>query len=113
MGQQVTALGYAPVCPYLVNGFLVSSGRAYFPGKLHRYVYGEGFRKEGHLAGSGKRLEPRYHRHCDSCLAASVHVVIEHAVVEKHLGDDIVGAGIHLLFQEPRNAFQDIRPHRC
>ena len=107
VGDQVTALGDAPVSADVVHllgilGF----------GKLGTQTYGnvdrEGLRQQGYLARCRKGLDARDYRHVDSGLAAAALEFIEEAVVEEHLGYDVVCAGIDLLLQHFNVRF-DIR----
>ena len=99
MGDEVLALGCTPFCADLVDLVFVVTGFGNLPGELERDVKREGFRKDAYLTGGRDRLEARDDRDCDSGCTALVHEVVVDLIVEEHLCDDVVGAGIDFLLE--------------
>ena len=57
----------------------------------------EGPRDALEVSAAGQHLEPRDDRHRHAGLTARLHVGEVVLVLEEHLGDDVLGAGLHLL----------------
>ena len=105
VGDEVLALGCAPFGADLVDFVSIVACFGYLLGEFERDVEGESFRKDADLLGCGDRFQSRDDRDGDSGCAAFVHKVVVHLVVEEHLGDDVVGAGVDFLL--------DDHEHRC
>ena len=99
VSKQVPALHGAPFASYAVAGVAVVPVGLDFERQLLGDVDREGLRQQAYLAVAGERLEAWYYGHLDAGGAALVAEIVEAAVVEEHLGDDVVGPGVHLLLQ--------------
>ena len=99
VGDEVFALGCAPFGADLVDFVSVVACFGYLLGEFERDVEGESFGKDADLLECGDRFQSRDDRDGDSGCAAFVHKVVVHLVVEEHLGDDVVGAGVDFLLE--------------
>ena len=98
VGKQVFALGGAPFDAYLVYFFVVFA----FPHFLHQFlreVDAERSRQHFDVGLGGNGFQAGDDGRGDSCRPAFFDESVEFAVVEEHLGDDVVGAGIYFPFQ--------------
>ena len=99
MLKEILALLHAPVETDFVDSILVIAGMSNSLCQDLRDIQRERLRKQLHLLGSGQRLQTRNDRDIDPCLTALTLKPVENFIVEKHLGDHIVGTCIHLTLQ--------------
>ena len=99
MFKEILALLLAPVEADFVDCILVIAGISNSLCQDLRDIQRERLRKQLHLLGSGQRLQTWNDRDIDPCLTALTLKPVENFIVEKHLGDHVVGTCIHLTLQ--------------
>jgi len=94
--KQFPALTYAPFYTHLLHlgvGLTFTDTRC----QLLRYVYAEHLRKHREMRHLGDRLQTRNDRYVDSRCPTTLHETEIFLIVEKHLGNEIIRAILHLL----------------
>ena len=99
VGEEILALGSAPLGSDAVDFFLVVSGCGDSFGKFFRNIQRKRLRQKSHLAGCRNRFQARNDRDIDTGFPAQVDETVENLVVEKHLCNNVIRARIDLALQ--------------